>query len=222
MIGGAAMAFTAIALVALAVSGGELGLGLGQKAAETASTGLGRALIAALGVMLFIADAVLVLRVMGFGGSKIIEFESEAGRMIVDVTALEECLRRTALEDSDVTDSSASIMIPRGGINKTIECNLDVGLLERADIPGKGSELASRIRRRFLQIIPIDRDPVVNLQIRIRAPKQGSPATQAMTPAAGLEAVAVQEEKEPEPLPDVPEFTGERRYAVQDEEESSS
>jgi hypothetical protein len=223
IVGAVLTGLLALFLLALAIGGTELATGFGQSMAEAASSNAGRISLAAAGLVLIAAGLFLVLRAIGFASSKTIEFDGDTGQMVVEVKALEECLRRTALEDPDVTDATAAITIPRGGISKTVVCDLDVGLHERADIPGKGAELASQVQRRFLQIIPVENDPLVNLHITIRAPKYESPATAALTPAAGLPAVSTPAEaKEPKPLPDVPEFTGERRYSAGDEEEVSS
>jgi len=223
IVGAVLTGLLALLLLVLAIGGEDLASGFGQSMAEAVSGNGGRIALAVAGLVLIGALLFLVLKAVGFGTSKTIEFDGDAGQMVVEVKALEECLRRTALEDPDVTDAAAAITIPRGGIARTIVCDVDVGLHERADIPGKGADLASQIQRRFLQIIPVEKDPMVNLHITIRAPKHESPATAALTPAAGLPAVSAPEPpKEPEPLPDVPEFTGERRYSSGDEEEPSS
>jgi hypothetical protein len=211
----------ALFFFAMAVGGAEFARGFGTIILGSTATGSGRIALAALALVLIGAMLVLLLRAFGFGGARIVEFESDAGRMTIDVSALEECLRRTALEDPDVGEASASIRMPRGGVSRPIACDLDVALYERADIPGKGGELASQIRRRFLQILPVEYDPVVNLHVRISAPKYTSAATAALTPATGMLAVGRPEDAQPEKLPDVPEFTGERRYAVQDDDEST-
>lgn len=201
-------------LVGLAASGGGFSLGFGQALGEAASSAAGRVLMAGSGMALLVADAVLLLRAFGLGAGKTIEFESGAGKMVVDVSALEECLRRTALDDPEVTDATASIRIPRAGSSRAIVCDLDVGLIERADIPGKGGDVAARVRRRFLQIIPMETDPVVNLRIRIRPPRPGPDSAPTVSMAAAQPSTTSQE---PAKLPDVPEFTGERRYAVQED-----
>jgi hypothetical protein len=161
-------------------------------------------------------DIWLVLRALGFGATKMIEFESSAGRMVVDVSALEEALRRRALEHADVADARAVIRIASGGLAKPIVCDVDVGIRERADVPGRGAEIADRLRRGFLRIIPIETDPVINLVIHIRPPApsgQTGKETVAM-PVVGAEGdKGIPEGDIPEPaLPDVPDFTGERRY----------
>jgi hypothetical protein len=191
-----------------ALTGGFLG--------KTASGLAGRALWSGLGTAVLAADAAVVLRSLGFGASKVIDFESEAGRMAVDVSALEECLRRTALEDPDVTDASCSLRVPAASARRRIVCDVVVGVYERADVPGKGREIALNLRRRFLQIVPVETDPVVNLDIRIRPPR---PGTQAATATQEMRA-AGEEGKEDGRLPEVHEFTGERRYVVPGERDA--
>jgi hypothetical protein len=216
--GGALVALLATLLLGAAVGGGEFVGWLGAVLGSAASGVTGRASVAVVGILLLAGDVTLLLRMLGLGASKVIDFESESGEMTVDVSALEECLRRTAVDDHDVADAVASLRLPRGGLEKPIICNVQVALHERADVVGKGKELAAAVRRRFLQIIPIETDPVVNINIRIRPPKPGAEAakvTQAMV-AHGPPAIEAEEDA---PLPDVPDFTGERRYGDDDEEE---
>ena len=83
-----------------------------------------------------------------------------------------------------------------------------------------GSQDENNIRRRFLQIIPIETDPVVNIGIRIRPPRpdgESGKTTQAMGAAGDKAAEGAAEEATEEALPDVPDFTGERRYSDSDE-----
>lgn len=204
----------ALLLLGLSIAGGDFALGFGQGLGELASGRVSRIVTAAAGLALLAADALLVLRSSGVGSGKTIEFESGAGNMTIDVSALEECLKRTALEDPEVTEASATIRIPRG-LGRAIICDMDIGIVERADIPGKGSDIAARIRRRFLQIVPLETDPLVNLKIKIRPSRPGpdTAPTSAMPVATPTPAA--------EKLPEVPEFTGERRYVVPEEGEGS-
>jgi hypothetical protein len=207
LLGAAFLAFGFVPSFA-ALTGGFLG--------KTASGLAGRAFWSGLGTAVLAADVAVVLRSLGFGASKVIEFESGAGRMAVDVSALEECLRRTALEDPDVTDASCSLRVPAASARRPIVCDVVAGVYERADVPGKGRKIASNLRRRFLQIVPVEVDPVVNLDIRIRPPRPGTEAataTQEMSAAGG-------ESEEDERLPEVHEFTGERRYVVPGERDA--
>ena len=186
---------------------------LGIVLGDVAGGVIGRVFLGLLAVAILAVDVTLVMRALGFGESRVIAFRGDSGRMAVDVSALEDCLRRAALEDPDVAGAACRLRIPRGGIEKPIVCNVDVDIHERADVPAKGLDLAAAVRRRFLQIIPIETDPVVNVRIRIREPSPGTESakgTQAM-PVAGDGAAEETGEAE-KALPDVPDFTGERRY----------
>lgn len=204
-LGAAVLGLIGLLCLIVGVSGDATGRALAQVIVEGSAELRGRLLLSAAGVALLAADAALVLWAFGFGRSKVLEFESDSGAMAVDVTALEDCLRRTVLEDPDVADARATIRVPRGGFTRAIQCTLDVGIYERSNVPGKGEELAAVVRKRFLQIIPVEQDPAVNLRMRIRPPRTPGEASGA-------------KEETPEPLPDVPEFTGERRYVVKDDE----
>jgi hypothetical protein len=222
--GGALAALLATLLLGFAIGGGTFAQYVGDMVGDAATSATGRSAFALVGMALLAVDIWLVLRGLGFGAAKRIEFESSAGRMVVDLSALEEALRRRALEHEDVADAKASIRIPGGGLAKPIVCDVDVGIRERADVPGRGAEIADRLRRGFLRIIPIETDPVINLAIHIRPPppcEESAKATVAM-PAVGAEgddAPADGETPEP-PLPDVPDFTGERRYGKAGEEDA--
>lgn len=211
----AALAAAAVGaiLLGLGVGGREFGLLLGDSLAGAASTGAGRVVLVAAALVILACDIAVVLRALGFGASDAVEFESEAGLVSVDVTALEECLRRCALEDEIVTDASASVRIARGGLGQPVHCTVQVGLRERPDVPGRGKDLAAALKRRFLQVIPIDIDPVVDVRVFIREPESdalSAQETQEM-PVSDLGPGA------PEPLPDTPDFTGERRYGEDDD-----
>jgi hypothetical protein len=203
----------ALALTFLAFAAGGIRLGV---AASDMLQGLtrslgGRAMLAAMGVGVMFAVAYLVMRGVGVGASKVLSFDSSSGHMEVDISALEECLRRTALEIDDVIDAKARIHIQAGGLAKPVLCAVQVGLRERADVPGSGSEIGTRIKDRFLEIIPIDTPPVVNLNIRIRSAKRPAAAAseEERGYAAESEEAAVEEEQD---LEDARDFTGERDY----------
>jgi len=127
------------------------------------------------GGALFMMAATLILPLTGGGRGrreKPIEFTSEVGSMIIEASALEDCLRRTALEDEDVTDATANIRVPEIGQDQPIVCSIRIGIRERPNIPGKAGEIAKKIRERFLEILPMDTPPVVNLdRISIQRPK---------------------------------------------------
>ncbi len=218
--GGLLTALLATLLIGFAIGGGLFVQGVGDMAGDAASSATGRSAFALVGMALLVIDIWLVMKALGFGASKMIEFESSAGRMVVDVSALEEALRRRALEHDDVADARAVIRIPSGGLAKPIVCDVDVGIRERDDVPGRGAEIADRLKRGFLRIIPIETDPVINLTIHIRPPV---PCEESGKETVAMRAVGAEggdgDIPEP-PLPDVPDFTGERRYGKSGEEEA--
>jgi len=209
-------ALLATLFIGFAIGGEEFAKGVGEMARDVASSATGRSALALLGMAILAGVIWLVLRALGFGAARMIEFESSAGRMVVDVSALEEALRRRALEHDDVADARAAINIPAGGLAKPIVCDVDVGIRERADVPGRGAEIADKLRRGFLRIIPIETDPVMNLTIHIRPPvprEETGKETVAMPVVEAGEGGGAGDEPPSEPLlPDVPDFTGERRY----------
>ena len=213
--GGVLAALLATLLIGFAIGGEEFAKGVGELGRDVASSATGRSAAALLGMAALALDIWLVLRALGFGAARMIEFESSAGRMVVDVVALEEALRRRALEHDDVADARAVISIPGGGLAKPIVCDVDVGIRERADVPGRGAEIADKLRRGFLRIIPIETDPVINLAIHIRAPvprEEIGKETVAMPVVEAGEVGGVDDAPAEPLLPDVPDFTGERRY----------
>lgn len=218
ILGAGLTGLVAMLFLGVAMGGPEFSQGLGIALNDAASSVIGRVVFAVVGLGIIAADVALLLRALGLGASKVINFESDSGQMAVEVSALQECLRRTAIEDPDVEDAVCRLRIPRKGLEKPIICYVEVGLHERANVPGKGNDLSAAIRRRFLQVIPVETDPVVNINIRIRPPKPDAEAgksTQAMDaqgPPAG--------DEEEDTLPDVPDFTGERRYGDDDEEKT--
>jgi hypothetical protein len=219
--GGAITALFATLLIGFAIGGDEFARGVSSMLVGAAASATGRSTFALVGMTLLGVDVWLILKALGFGATRRIEFESSAGRMVVDVSALEEALRRRALEHEDVADARASIRIGSGGLAKPIVCDVDVGIRERADVPGRGAEIADRLRRGFLRIIPIETDPVINLAIHIRPPTpcvESDKATVAM-PAVGADGGDDGGPAEP-PLPNVPDFTGERRYGKSGDEGS--
>lgn len=204
-----------VLLVALGIGGADVGLAIGGSLQGWADGAGGRVVLAFAGLLLVALDMAFVMRALGFGASKAIEFDGPSGHMEVDISALEECLRRTALEDADVTDAAARLRVPHGRSRRPIVCNVDVGVRERVDIPGKGSEIAQRLKRRFLDVVPVEKDPVVNLRMRIRPREDAGAGYTPPSNGAGKPEGAAGAE---EPLADVPEFTGERRYGDRDEE----
>jgi hypothetical protein len=173
-------ALFAVVLFGLAVEGERFGAWLGRGPEALGSGALWKLVLALLGLALVYLVVKLVLRALGLGETRTIEFDGPAGQMVVEASNLEQCVRRTELEDRDVADATARVRIPSG--------------------------VSAQIRRRFLQIIPIETDPVVNLDVKIRAPRPGTEAAKATQPMAAAET------EEPQRLPDVPDFTGERRY----------
>ncbi len=210
----------ALACLAFAAGGSSLAVTVSDALQRLAASLVWRVVLAAIGVVFMFAIAYLLMRALGIGASKVLSFESSSGHMEVDISAIEECLRRTALEIDGVVDARASIRIQPGGLAKPILCNMQVGLRERSDVPGKGSEVSARVKERFLDIIPIDTAPMVNLGIRIRAakrPPSGSAADETGY-APDAEEVAGEDEQE---LEDTPDFIGERDY-TDDEEKGAS
>ncbi len=207
----------AVAGLALAVGGGGLTATASDALQTLAASLVWRVVLAAVGVVFLFAFAYLVMRALGIGARKVLSFESSSGHIEVDISAIEECLRRTALEIDDVVDARARIRIQPGGLAKPILCNLQVGLRERSDVPGKGSEVGARVKERFLDIIPIDTAPVVNISIRIRAAKKPAAAGETGY-AADAEEVAEEDEQE---LEDTPDFIGERDYTAEGGEGTS-
>lgn len=142
---------------------------------------------------------------------KPIEFQSDVGSMVVEVTALQDCMRRTAMEDSDVTDAEATITVPQAGKDSPIICSIRVGILERADVPGKGREVAIRLKDKLLEVLPMEVEPIVNLRIKIVRPPRRGRVTVRTTPPL----------REKDTLPVAPlegAFTGQMRYPVEEEE----
>ena len=168
------------------------------------------------------------------GGSKTtrekpIEFTSEVGSMIIEASALEDCLRRTALDDDDVCDATVNIKVPEIGQDQPIICSVRIGIRERPNIPGKGGEIAKKIRDRFLEILPMDTLPIVNLdKLSIQRPKPlvtrtfTTPGvTRTEMPADDLPEIEPElQEKVPEP--EKPKsnmsFTGQVQYPVEEED----
>lgn len=154
-----------------------------------------RVVVAAAGGLL--ALLVLVLPFLGVRKAheeRPIEFTGEAGTMVIEVTALEEWLRRTVLEDEDVSDAACTIKVPEIGSEEPIICNLDVGIKVRPDVPGKVNELTVAVRDHFLEILPMDQPPNVNVKVRIQRPR----------PAATARFPAVKTAEKPLPEPEAP------------------
>lgn len=207
----------ALALIGLAAGGETLTAHFYLTALRFTGPWIGRGFLAFLGVAIMFAVAYLIMRTLGVGASKVLAFESSSGHMEVDISALEACLTRTALDVDDVIDAKAKIRVQPGGLAKPIICAVQVGLRERADVPGRGSEIGAKIRERFLEIIPIDTPPVVNLNIRIRSAKRPAPPAE---PEYALPPAADEHEEEPDQeLEDTPDFTGERDYGEGEESE---
>lgn len=215
----------ALACLALAAGGGGLAVTVSDALQTLVASLVWRVVLAGVGVVFLFAVAYFIMRALGIGASKVLSFESSSGHMEVDISAIEECLRRTALEIDDVVDARARIHIQPGGLAKPILCNIQVGLRERSDVPGKGSEVGARVKERFLDIIPIDTAPLVNLSIRIRAGKKPLSASETGS-AADAEEISeeigeeITEEDEQE-LEDAADFIGERDYTADGEERAS-
>lgn len=164
---------------------------------------------------------------------KLIELTGEVGVMVIEVGALEDCLRRTALEDEDVTHATVAIDVPELGREDPIVCTLDIGIKERPNVPGKANELAKRVQERFLEILPMDLPPKVDMRkIHFQRPR---PSLTSRFPAAPAFAERRTEPFEPAWIPDKPAaesqkstgedlpvgpFTGEMKYPVETEEDS--
>ena len=141
---------------------------------------------------------------------KPIEFQSDVGSMVVEVTALQDCMSRTAREDPDVTEAEAAITVPQAGRDSPITCDMRVGILERADVPGRGREVATRLKEKLLEVLPMEVEPIVNLRITIIRPPRGRRVTVRTAPPG----------REKETLPVAPlegAFTGQMRYPVEEE-----
>lgn len=204
-----------LVLLALAAGGRSFAVTVSDTLQGLSGALFGRAFMAFVGVAIMFAVAYILMRSLGVGASKVLAFDSSSGHMQIDISALEDCLVRTALEVDDVIDARARICIQAGGLAKPVLCNVQVGLKERADVPGKGSEIGAKIKERFLEIIPIDTPPVVNLNVRIRSPKKPSRPPDVEEVGGGEEP----SETAGEDLEDSHDFTGERSYAPEDEKE---
>ena len=204
----------ALGLLAFAAGGVSFAVTVSDTLQGLGGSLLGRAFLAFVGVAFMVAVAYILMRALGVGASKVLAFDSSSGHMQIDISALEDCLVRTALEVDDVIDARARIRIQAGGLAKPVLCNVQVGLKERADVPGKGSEIGAKVKERFLEIIPIDTPPVVNLNVRIRSPKKVS-----RPPAEGEAARGEVPDESAGELEDAQDFTGERSYASENEEE---
>jgi len=178
---------------------------------------------------------VLAIVLLFSGGRRVqrekpIEFTSEVGSMVIEASALEDCLRRTALENEDVTDAHATIKVPEPGQDQPIVCSMRIGIRERPDIPGKGSEIAKRIREKFLEILPMDTPPIVNLdRIAIQRPKPvvtrqfaavDTGRTQVQ-PLNDLPSLEDSEDVKEQESPPAKGFTGVVQYPVEEEKPGS-
>lgn len=195
----------------------------------------GKITFAALGTTSLICTILLVLGALGVGSEKEIVFESNGGEMVIDLSALQDCVARTLIEDKDVANASVKIRAHRSGMSRPIICDLTVDIHERGDIPAKGAEITEAARRRFMQVIPVEIDPVINMRIKIVEPKHDTQIhidTQMMQTVPGLPGLpGLPKDAElptnlnkkrttpiptPPLLPDVPSFTGEIRYGAKD------
>lgn len=200
---------------------------------DTARYGYGRWLLAAGGALL--ALFVFALPFLGARRKtreKLIEFTGEVGVMVIEVGALEDCLRRAVLEDEDVTYATVRIDVPELGREDPIVCTVDIGIKERPNVPGKANELAKRTQKRFLEILPMDTPPKVDMRkIHFTRPK---PLVSSHFPAAPapfqerrtepLEPVKADEKEPPkEEAADLPvgPFTGEMKYPLEEEAEET-
>ncbi len=206
VVGAALLAGAGALLVFVAAGGAGLALAFCRVAGEAAERFPGRIVAGLLGGAVVLVDAALVLRALGLGRIRAIDFEDASGRTSIEVSALALALRRAVIEDDDVVDAEVAIRVPRSGRSRPVVCSVQVELRERSDVPQRGRELSATIRRRFLRIIPTDVDPVVNVTVRIAPP---APDSEAMKET---QAIAVQETPSGPVLPDVHDFTGERRY----------
>lgn len=211
----------------------SIGLQLENFGAETT----GKITFAALGTTCLICAILLILGTLGVGTEKEIVFESDGGEMVIDLSALQDCVSRTLVEDEDVANASVKIRAHRGGMSKPIICDLIVDIHERGDIPAKGAEISEAARRRFMQVIPVEEDPIINVRIKIVEPKHDTQIhidTQMMSTIPGLPGLpGIPKDAElpaslptnlnqkrttpiptPPLLPDVPSFTGEIRYGA--------
>jgi len=209
VVGWLAVLAAAVFFIVLNISP-DVAEGMGSYFETMATNNYGRTLAWILVACMLIADLlVLVWTLVPDRKEKPIEFQSDVGSMVVEVTALQDCMRRTAMDDPDVTEAESAITVPQAGKDSPIVCEMRVGLLERADVPGKGREVATRLKDKLLEVLPMEVEPIVNLRITIVRPPRRRRLTVRTTPPP----------REGEAAPPLEgAFTGQMRYPVEQEQ----
>ena len=98
---------------------------------------------------------------------KLIHFEDELGDVVVEITALENCLQRLVLEGFPVTWAQVRLKVPPPEVDPTIQCDLSVRHREMEDLPSMQKQMKLAVRDRFQSILPLDRKMVVNAHLTL-------------------------------------------------------
>jgi len=168
---------------------------------------LAKALMTALALLLVIIDILALLSpVISGREEKNIQFPSALGEMTIEVSALEDCLKRTVLKDPAVGEAAVTIKVPERGRSDPIVCNLNLGVHEQSNVPGKADEITVGAKQHILDVLPLDSEPLMRQRVRILRPKKER-MPKELEPAAepDLEPVV---ETEPEPERDIPSLDG--------------
>ena len=172
----------------------------------------GQAVLVVAAVLLIMADLVAVLApILSAREEKNILFKSAVGEMTIEVSALEECLKRTVLDDPAVGEASVTIRVPERGGTDPIVCRLNLGIHEQSNVPGKADEVTMAAKAHFLDVLPLGREPELHQRVRILRPKRERPVAPPSEPEPAPEPA-------PEPEPEVPSLDGGLIYGSASEE----
>ena len=123
-----------------------------------------------VGVGLIVISVVWLLRgVFGVIRTNHIAFETNRGRILVTLSALQESLERALAEDDNVHDSRVTIL-NAGEPSKPLRILSQVVIYERADIISLQKYLQELLEERFKEMMAVDRPVRYDVElVRIRA-----------------------------------------------------
>ncbi len=133
---------------------------------------LGKISLVTMSIFLVLTNLLVLLSpILSAREEKNIRFRSPVREVPIEVSALEECLRRPVMDYPSVGDALVTIKVPDRNPGDPIICNLDLGIREQANVPGMADEVTTKAKQHFLSVLPMDIEPDMRQRVRILKPK---------------------------------------------------
>jgi hypothetical protein len=98
---------------------------------------------------------------------KFIRFEDEAGEVVIEISALENCIQRMILEDFPVTWAHVTLDVPPPKVDPNVRGSVSIRLREMENAPEMARSIRTAAQERFEAILPLHRPMKIDVNLSL-------------------------------------------------------